>query len=92
MQIRVHASSLLGCPLLGDDVYGGAELGGTGAGSSAKLLENARHVSPEVRASVGRQALHARTLVFTHPNTRERLKFEVAPPDDIAASLEMLRR
>ena len=91
LQIRVHASRLLQCPLLGDDVYGGAEAGGTGAGSSSKLLENARLVSSEVRASVGRQALHARTLGFTHPHTHERVTFEVAPPDDIAKTLDMLR-
>jgi 23S rRNA pseudouridine1911/1915/1917 synthase len=37
-----------------------------------------------------RPALHAAVLGFTHPVTGERLRFEAAPPPDLAALLESL--
>lgn len=38
-----------------------------------------------------RPALHAAVLGFTHPVTEERLRFEVAPPEDLAELLATLR-
>jgi 23S rRNA pseudouridine1911/1915/1917 synthase len=41
---------------------------------------------------MGRQALHAARLEFTHPRTGERLRFAAPPPDDFARLLRSLRR
>jgi 23S rRNA pseudouridine1911/1915/1917 synthase len=76
-QIRVHLSERTKSPLLGDALYG------------------RRPKDPdlaEVDATLGRQALHARILGFTHPLTGERLRFEVEPPADFRHALAALRR
>jgi 23S rRNA pseudouridine1911/1915/1917 synthase len=58
-QIRVHLASK-GWPILGDRVYGVADL------------------------RIGRQALHAWRLNFTHPRRAERLTFTATVPDDMS--------
>jgi len=75
-QIRVHLSES-GTPILGDPLYGGPPR------------------DDEVRAiacRLGHQALHARVLGFTHPDTGERLRFEVEAPADFLEAREALRR
>ena len=89
-QIRVHAARLLLHPLLGDDVYGGADGGGTGAGSVHKMPKVARAVAPAVRRLVPRQALHARTLAFAHPVSGARQAYESSYPPDMQACLDYL--
>jgi 23S rRNA pseudouridine1911/1915/1917 synthase len=69
-QIRVHMASL-GCPCLGDPVYG--------SGAPAAPVREALKA-----ASLSRQALHAAVLGFLHPVTGERLRFEAPPPPDMA--------
>jgi len=74
-QIRVHLAEH-GAPLLGDPVYG------------------KRSKDPRVRAAadaLGRQALHAAVLGFTHPVTSVPMRFETPPPDDFRRALEALR-
>jgi 23S rRNA pseudouridine1911/1915/1917 synthase len=74
-QVRVHLTAL-GCPLLGDATYGNPPR------------------DPELRAigrALGRQALHARQLGFTHPATQTWMDFESPPPPDFAAALASLR-
>ncbi|HUH24287.1 MAG TPA: RluA family pseudouridine synthase [Brevundimonas sp.] len=68
-QIRVHMASK-GSPLLGDPVYG--------SGSPAAPVRAA-----VAEAGLARQALHAAVLGFVHPVTREALRFETAPPEDM---------
>jgi pseudouridine synthase, RluA family len=63
-QIRVHMKHI-GCPLIGDEMYGPDE----GLG--------------EADEAAGRQALHAESIAFTHPITRERMKWTAALPDDL---------
>jgi 23S rRNA pseudouridine1911/1915/1917 synthase len=75
-QIRVHLSERSGTPLLADALYGAAP-------SHAAVRALA--------ASLGRHALHARTLGFVHPMTGERLCFESELPDDMSAALAALR-
>ena len=75
-QIRVHLSEQQKTPLLADSLYG----------SRPRAADLAA-----VSAALGRQALHARVLGFTHPESGERLRFEVPPPPDFAAALAALR-
>ena len=81
-QIRVHMAHI-GHPLLGDNTYGG--------GFKTKALQ----LPPEAQAALkalGRQALHARALGFTHPVTKEELMFESEPPEDFTTLAEALRQ
>ncbi len=75
-QIRVHMS-WQGCPIIGDRTYGDFS-------SLPRSLRDAAE-------SFGRQALHASTLVFTHPVTGARLSFEAPLPADFAQLLEVFR-
>jgi len=81
-QIRVHLAHI-GHPIVGDAVYG--------AGFKSKAVQ----LSPEGRAALarlGRQALHAAKLGFTHPITGEELLFQSAPPDNLSSLINILRR
>ena len=69
-QIRVHLAHK-GAPCLGDPAYG--------AGAAAPAVKAAM-----AEAGLHRQALHAAVLAFRHPITHEILRFETAPPLDMA--------
>ena len=80
-QIRAHLSDA-GWPLLGDKLYGG-------------VRQEAR-LSPDDPArlaarALGRQALHAAILAFSHPLTGVRIACEAPLPDDFALALRILR-
>lgn len=75
-QIRVHMHHI-GHPLLGDPLYGHTPKG------ALKLW-------PEAIIRFPRQALHAKSIQFIHPRTREMVRFEVDLPDDIATVLKMI--
>lgn len=84
-QIRVHMKHI-GHPLFNDERYGGHDiLRGTTYANYLRFVRNCFEVCP-------RQALHARTLGFTHPRTGERLHFEAPLPEDMSALLEKWRR
>lgn len=100
-QIRVHARHA-GRPIVGDAAYGGAgpaavsALAATadGAGrrrSGGAVPRAAVAAAEKVVASVGRPALHARLLGFTHPATGDELTFDRGPPPDFEAALATLR-
>jgi 23S rRNA pseudouridine1911/1915/1917 synthase len=74
-QIRVHMAHI-GHPLIGDKTYG------AGYKTKAALLKDKARAVVE---SLGRQALHAGTLGFEHPITREELLFKSSLPPDLAA-------
>ncbi|MDB4927613.1 MAG: Ribosomal large subunit pseudouridine synthase [Myxococcaceae bacterium] len=74
-QIRVHLTDA-GHPLLGDSLYGR-----TVRDPAARAIA----------ATLGRQALHAEVLGFTHPVTGEALRFTAPPPEDFEAALASLR-
>ena len=87
--IRVHAKHL-GCPLLGDDTYGG------GAGTAAGVLGGpgdtaARAAATELVEGLGRPALHAATLGFRHPVSQEDMSFSADVPEDMMAVIRELR-
>eukprot|EP00798_Chlamydomonas_sp_ICE-L_P014680 gene14680-20717_t len=79
-QIRVHAK-YMGHPLLGDDTYGGSTAAAASIIGRGKAL---RQVTIKALVNeLGRPALHAKTLGFTHPVTGERLRFDSEPPADL---------
>ncbi|MCP4380372.1 MAG: RluA family pseudouridine synthase [Hyphomicrobiales bacterium] len=80
-QIRVHLAAI-GHPVIGDPAYG------AGFATKALLLPE----PPRSRvASFPRQALHASLLGFEHPTTRQALRFERPPPEDMQALIAALK-
>jgi 23S rRNA pseudouridine1911/1915/1917 synthase len=83
-QIRAHMKHL-GHPLFSDATYGGDRiLKGTVNGKYKQFVDNCFELMP-------RQALHAQTLGFVHPTTREFKHFEAPLPADFTAVLEKWR-
>lgn len=79
-QIRIHMAHL-GCPLLGDPLYG--------RGRASTLI---RLDEDKTFKDFRRQALHAAILGFDHPVTGEPLRFETAPPKDMQRLIAFLER
>lgn len=83
-QIRVHMKHI-GHPLFNDDFYGGDKIvKGTVFAKYKQFVENCFAICP-------RQALHAKTLGFTHPSTGEVLFFESEVPSDMQEVIEKWR-
>lgn len=83
-QIRAHFKHI-GHTLFNDERYGGDQiLKGTTFTKYKQFVENCFKVLP-------RQALHAKTLGFTHPTSGEFLQFDSPIPEDIKACLEKWR-
>jgi 23S rRNA pseudouridine1911/1915/1917 synthase len=75
-QIRVHMKHI-GHTLFNDARYGGDKiLKGTSFSKYKQFVENCFKVLP-------RQALHAKTLGFTHPKTKELMSFSRELPQDM---------
>jgi len=80
-QIRAHLKHL-GHPLFNDEMYGGNEiLKGSMFSKYKAFVENCFKIIP-------RQALHAKTLGFTHPVSKEKMQFESSLPTDFQSVLE----
>ncbi|QKZ14142.1 RluA family pseudouridine synthase [Spirosoma sp. KUDC1026] len=83
-QIRAHLKHIKH-PLFNDAMYGGDRiLRGNPVGSYKAFVENAFKLMP-------RQALHAKSLGFVHPRTREWLQFDSPLPDDMQSVLTKWR-
>lgn len=83
-QIRIHLSHI-GHPLFNDEDYGGDRiLRGTTFSKYQQFVKNCFAILP-------RQALHAKSLGFTHPVTGERLRFDSDVPADMVALMEKWR-
>jgi 23S rRNA pseudouridine1911/1915/1917 synthase len=83
-QIRAHMQHI-GHPLFNDATYGGDKiLKGTVFSKYRQFIENCFEIIP-------RQALHARSLGFVHPTTKEFIHFESELPADFSAVLEKWR-
>ncbi|MBL7737655.1 MAG: RluA family pseudouridine synthase [Chitinophagaceae bacterium] len=84
-QIRVHMKHI-GHPLFNDDFYGGDKIvKGTVYAKYKQFVENCFTICP-------RQALHAKTLGFTHPDTGKEMFFDTKLPDDIAQVIDKWRK
>ncbi|MFC4350962.1 RluA family pseudouridine synthase [Fodinicurvata halophila] len=81
-QIRVHMAHA-GHPLVGDPLYGRRHP------AIAKRLPEA---VAETLKTFGRQALHARSLGFTHPSTGEWVEFTTNLPCDLKNLIKSLER
>jgi 23S rRNA pseudouridine1911/1915/1917 synthase len=79
-QIRVHFSEL-NHPLVGDPLYGSKQrLATCNDAGLSQLLQQ-----------LGRQALHARLLGFTHPVSGEYLEFSSPLPQDLQTIIDVLQ-
>ena len=80
-QIRAHMK-YLGHPLFNDATYGGDKvLKGTQFSKYKHFVENCFKVIP-------RQALHAKSLGFTHPATGKQMQFGSELPEDFTSVIE----
>ena len=86
-QIRVHARHI-GHPILGDDVYGGG--GAAAANALSKYGVMTTKDAKAVVAMIDRPMLHARSLGFEHPVTKEAMDFTRDPPEDFSAFAQRL--
>jgi 23S rRNA pseudouridine1911/1915/1917 synthase len=80
-QIRAHMK-YLGHPLFNDVMYGGDKiLKGTNFSKYKAFVDNCFKIIP-------RQALHAKSLGFIHPDTKEFMQFDSELPEDFKAVIE----
>jgi 23S rRNA pseudouridine1911/1915/1917 synthase len=83
-QIRVHMKHI-GHPLFNDELYGGDKIvKGTVFSKYKQFVENCFAICP-------RHALHAKTIGFTHPRTRQPVVFNSELPEDMQALFEKWR-
>jgi 23S rRNA pseudouridine1911/1915/1917 synthase len=84
-QIRVHLK-YIGHTLFNDENYGGNEiLKGTTFSKYKQFVSNCFKICP-------RQALHAKSLGFVHPDSGEKIYFEQPLPDDFSQLIEKWRK
>lgn len=80
-QIRAHMK-YLGHPLFNDATYGGDKvLKGTSFSKYRSFIDNCFKMLP-------RQALHAKSLGFVHPRSKEHLQFDSPLPPDMSRVIE----
>ena len=83
-QIRVHMKHI-GHTLFNDERYGGDRiLKGTTFTKYKQFVDNAFKILP-------RQALHAKTLGFVHPESGENMRFDSEIPADMSSCIEKWR-
>jgi 23S rRNA pseudouridine1911/1915/1917 synthase len=83
-QIRVHLAHI-GHPVFGDPTYGGRNA--AWGGLEGKRAQHAQNLL----TLITRQALHAKTIGFIHPTTREHVRFDSELPEDMQRVLEGLQ-
>jgi len=84
-QIRVHMK-YIGHPLFNDDFYGGDKIvKGTVYSRYKQFVDNCFHICQ-------RQALHAKTLGFTHPTSGKEMFFDTELPEDMEKVIEKWRK
>ena len=83
-QIRVHFQHI-GCPLFGDPEYGGRKI------LKGPKFSKYKSFVEELFKGFGRQALHAKTIGFIHPQTKKKLELDSDLPPDMKGLLESWR-
>ncbi len=83
-QIRVHLQHRHH-PVIGDPVYGGDQAYVNGLWIDKRSLAN------QILKKIGRQALHAKRLVFIHPATKKQMEFDTDLPEDFKDLLIFVR-
>jgi 23S rRNA pseudouridine1911/1915/1917 synthase len=79
-QFRVHLEPV-GHPGGGDVVYGG--------GGARRISGAARALAERIERATPRQALHAASLAFRHPESGEPLEFQADWPADLMPALKL---
>lgn len=83
-QIRVHMKHI-GHPLFNDELYGGDKIvKGTVFDKYKQFVENCFRLC-------ARHALHAKTIGFIHPSTRQGITFDSELPEDMRSLIEKWR-
>ncbi|MGB7324165.1 MAG: RluA family pseudouridine synthase [Rubripirellula sp.] len=82
-QLRVHLAHIR-CPILCDKLYGGHSV------VSVSSLTSGKRDESDLSVVLDRQALHARKLTITNPQTGKRMTFEAPIPDDLQRVVDML--
>ncbi len=82
-QIRVHLNHI-GHPLIGDAAYGGTTI------KYGPVTRNRRAFYANIFDVLDRQALHARSLGFCHPDSGARVEFMADIPEDMIWTTEQL--
>ncbi|HEA47390.1 MAG TPA: RluA family pseudouridine synthase [bacterium] len=80
-QIRVHLSHI-GHPIVGDQKYGGKK----------SIVNSQKSELKEAITSLRGQALHAQTLGFVHPGTKEYMEFNAPLPKDMEKVIGLLKK
>jgi 23S rRNA pseudouridine1911/1915/1917 synthase len=80
-QIRIHMAHV-GCPVLCDKLY---------SGRSQVSIKDFSRESSEETVLLDRQALHARSIEFDHPASKQRMSIEAPLSDDIEATIAALK-
>ncbi len=84
-QIRVHMKSI-GHPIFNDDTYGGNKI------VKGTIFSKYKQFVDNCFAICGRQALHAKTIGFIHPVTKEEKWFVSDLPADMEQLIEKWRK
>lgn len=83
-QIRVHLNSI-NHPIFGDPTYNGRKIMyGSDLPKIKSRVDNLLQI-------ITRQALHAKTIGFIHPKTKEKMFFDSELPEDIKKLIEKLK-
>ncbi|MEM6343431.1 MAG: RluA family pseudouridine synthase [Bacteroidota bacterium] len=83
-QIRVHLSTL-GCPIVGDHLYGGHDI------RLSEIKRKYKFSGRKDEQPINHDyLLHARVLSFEHPRSAERLSFEADYPKNFQVALKVL--
>ncbi len=84
-QIRAHMKHI-GHPIFSDQMYGGDKiLRHSEQGKFKSFIENCFKIIP-------RQALHAKTLGFVHPQSNQMVQFSTELPQDFSTVLDKFRK
>jgi 23S rRNA pseudouridine1911/1915/1917 synthase len=83
-QIRVHMK-YIGHPLFNDETYGGDKI------LKGTIFNKYKQFAENCFATCQRQALHAKTIGFIHPTTKQQMSFDCDLPDDMSEVIEKWR-